>query len=67
MLSFYFESYEGDATIKVTDAFTGELIATTSGSTACSPLYLHIGSTPGTFLITITTRSNTYEGWFTLD
>ncbi len=66
VISLYFETSEGMATVTITNLFTG---ATASWyvSTALQPATIVMGSEPGTYAIKITTRENTYDGVFTID
>lgn len=65
-ISISFESYEGMATATVTNVFTAEA-ESWNFSTATQPSVHYIGTAPGTYTISITTRENTYEGIFSID
>lgn len=61
-----FESYEGMATATLTNLFSGESDSWTF-STATQPSSHYIGSAPGTYSISITTREASYNGVFAIE
>ncbi len=66
VISLYFETSEGMATVTITILFT-RTTASWYVSTALQPATIVMGSEPGTYSIEITTSESTYDGVFTID